>query len=25
MEADLADKRFQLTSKVQTRYVPTRL
>jgi lipopolysaccharide export system protein LptC len=24
MEADLADKRFQLTSKVQTRYVPTR-
>ncbi len=24
MEADLAGKRFQLTSKVQTRYVPTR-
>lgn len=24
MEADLADKRFQLSSKVQTRYVPTR-
>lgn len=24
MEADLADKRFQLTSKVHTRYVPTR-
>jgi lipopolysaccharide export system protein LptC len=24
MEVDLADKRFQLTSKVHTRYVPTR-
>ncbi|MEN1939954.1 LPS export ABC transporter periplasmic protein LptC [Luteimonas sp. MJ246] len=24
MEADLAEKRFRLTSKVQTRYVPTR-